>query len=169
MELEFLVDGEVRRISLKKKDGVFEITEGEAVLEAEIRVVSPNEVLILAGGKSHLVALVRDGRRKLVSVGGTPFVLDEPRRDARFAGGEDKAHGGSLNVRAPMPGKVIQIKVKEGDEVRRNQTLVIVEAMKMENEIKAGGEGIVKRIHVAVGDLVDPAHPLIDLEAKPPS
>jgi biotin carboxyl carrier protein len=169
MEFEFLVDGAVRKIALTEKNGRFEIRDGETVLEAEIRAVSANEILILAGGTPTLVALVRDGERKLLSVGGTEYVLSEPCRDSKFGGGEDRAHGGSLDVRAPMPGKVIQIKVKEGDEVRKNQTMVIVEAMKMENEIKAAGEGIVKKIHVAVGELVDPTRPLIDLEAKPSS
>jgi biotin carboxyl carrier protein len=53
--------------------------------------------------------------------------------------------------------------------VRKNQTLVIVEAMKMENEIKSGIEGIVKKIHVLAGDLVDSEKPLIELEPKRPA
>jgi biotin carboxyl carrier protein len=169
MEFEFLVDGAVRKISLTGKNGIYEIRDGEAVIEAEIRAVSADEFLILAGGKSILAAVVRDGERRLVSVAGMEFVLGEPRPASRFGGGEDKAHGGSLDVRAPMPGKVIQIKVREGEEVRKNQTLAIVEAMKMENEIKAAGEAVVKKVCVAVGDLVDPTIRLIELEAKTPS
>jgi len=68
-----------------------------------------------------------------------------------------------------MPGKVTKIAVVEGEEVRKNQTLVIVEAMKMENEIKTAIDGVVKKIHVAVGDLVDSERPLIEVEKKSPS
>jgi biotin carboxyl carrier protein len=68
-----------------------------------------------------------------------------------------------------MPGKVTKIAVAEGEEVRKNQTLVIVEAMKMENEIKSAIDGVVKKIHVAVGDLVDSERPLIEVEKKSPS
>ncbi|MCK4338015.1 MAG: biotin/lipoyl-binding protein [Candidatus Aminicenantes bacterium] len=70
-----------------------------------------------------------------------------------------------LIVKAPMPGKIIQINVEEGQQVRKNQTLAIVEAMKMENEIKAGVEAVVKKILVETGDLVDPEKVLIELEA----
>ena len=67
-------------------------------------------------------------------------------------------------VKAPMPGKVIKTCVSVNDEVRKNQTLAIVEAMKMENEIKASVDGTIKEIHVAAGDLVDSEMPLIELE-----
>jgi len=65
-----------------------------------------------------------------------------------------------------MPGKVIKVQVTVGESVRKNQTLVIVEAMKMENEIRSAIEGVVRKIHVAAGDLVDPERPMIELEAK---
>jgi biotin carboxyl carrier protein len=65
-----------------------------------------------------------------------------------------------------MPGKVIQVFVTEGETVRKNRTLLIVEAMKMENEIKSGRDGVVKKIHVAAGELVDAARPLIEIEEK---
>jgi biotin carboxyl carrier protein len=65
-----------------------------------------------------------------------------------------------------MPGKVIKLLVAEGDAVRKNQTLVIVEAMKMENEIKSALEGSVKKIHVSAGELVDPERVLLELEAN---
>jgi biotin carboxyl carrier protein len=67
-------------------------------------------------------------------------------------------------VKAPMPGKIIKVYVKEKEEVRKNQTLAIVEAMKMENEIKSTIDGLVKKIHVAEGDLVDSDMPIIELE-----
>jgi biotin carboxyl carrier protein len=66
-----------------------------------------------------------------------------------------------------MPGKVTKVAVAEGEEVRKNQTLVIVEAMKMENEIKTSIDGVVAKIHVAAGDLVDAERPLVEIEPKP--
>jgi biotin carboxyl carrier protein len=65
-----------------------------------------------------------------------------------------------------MPGKVIKVNVSEGQEVRKNQSLLIVEAMKMENDIKAGAEGVVRKIHVQPGELVDSVKTLIELEPK---
>ena len=58
-------------------------------------------------------------------------------------------------VVAPMPGKILQLKVKEGDSVNEGDTLLILEAMKMENEIVANTSGNVKKINVAANDMVD--------------
>jgi len=58
-------------------------------------------------------------------------------------------------VVAPMPGKVLQLKVKEGDSVKEGDTLLILEAMKMENEIVANASGNIKRVNVAANDMVD--------------
>ena len=54
-----------------------------------------------------------------------------------------------------MPGRVAQIKIKVGDTVSANQPLVVLEAMKMENEIKSPADGVVEKIHVDVGALVE--------------
>lgn len=58
-------------------------------------------------------------------------------------------------VVAPMPGKVLQLKVSEGDSVKEGDTLLILEAMKMENEIVANASGSIKKIIAAVNDMVD--------------
>jgi len=69
-------------------------------------------------------------------------------------------------VKAPMPGKVIKINVAEEQPVRKNQTLAIVEAMKMENEIKSSIDGYVKKVYVSEGDIVDSEKPLLELGIK---
>ncbi|MCJ7577768.1 MAG: biotin/lipoyl-binding protein, partial [candidate division Zixibacteria bacterium] len=66
----------------------------------------------------------------------------------------------------PMPGKIVKILVREGDKVRKGQGLVIVEAMKMENEIRSPGAGIVKKINFKEGNLVDTADLIIELEPE---
>ncbi|MCJ7681598.1 MAG: acetyl-CoA carboxylase biotin carboxyl carrier protein subunit, partial [Candidatus Aminicenantes bacterium] len=100
------------------------------------------------------------------SLDGSPFTVREPSADAAgFAGGEETSLEDLLTIKAPMPGKVIKICVVAGDSVKKKQTLVIVEAMKMENEIKAGLDAVVKKVNAAPGDLVDPSKVLIELTA----
>lgn len=166
---ELLIDGEVRRISVEARDTEVVVREGDVVLEAEVRRVSPNEIGFRLGDRKVRVFLAREGERTFVAVDGRQYVVSEARADAsRPGGGDDPAAGGSLRIKAPMPGKVTKVTVSEGDEVRRNQTLVIVEAMKMENEIKTSIDGVVARIHVAAGDLVDAERPLVEIERKEP-
>ncbi|HZK39964.1 MAG TPA: biotin/lipoyl-containing protein [Atribacterota bacterium] len=65
------------------------------------------------------------------------------------------ASTGGEEINAPMPGKILQLKVKEGDSVKEGDTLLILEAMKMENEIFANTSGSIKKINVSANDMVD--------------
>lgn len=65
-----------------------------------------------------------------------------------------------------MPGKVVKLMVKVGDSVNAEDTLLILEAMKMENEIKAGINGVVKEVHVNEGMALDSGHLMIEIEAN---
>ena len=166
MEFEFLADGAVKKVSIEEKNGRFVIKLGDRGFDAEVRRISDNELVVMTGGRAHDVVIARDKDRRFVFVGGRTFELREPGEEAGRWADDHKGPGGGLKIKAPMPGKVIKLLVAEGDAVRKNQTLVIVEAMKMENEIKASLDGSVKRIHVAAGELVDPEKVLLELEAK---
>ncbi len=167
MKLDYLVDGAVQTVSLDKKDGMWKISAAGGTLEAEILRISENEIVLIEAGQARRVFLVRDGDRRLVSVAGREFVLSPARAESgRHLKDDDRTPDGGRGVRSPMPGKVIKICAAEGDECRKNQTLVIVEAMKMENEVQAGFEGVVKKIHVAVGELVDAEKILVEIEPK---
>jgi len=167
MKIEYLVDGALQSVSLEKRDGAWAVTAAGGCLEAEILRVSENELVLFVEGRSRTVFLVRDGDRWRVSVGGREFLLAPARSDGQgFHRGDDRAPDGGRGVCSPMPGKVIKICAAEGDPCRKNQTLVIVEAMKMENEVQAALEGVVTKIHVAVGDLVDAEKILVEVEPK---
>ena len=165
MEYEFFLDGVLQVISLEKKDGRLVIRHGETLLDADVETLSDGTVSFLVGGRSYLAHLGRDENRILVSVGGERVTVQPPGREGRRPErGEEEGQSGVSLVRAPMPGKVIKLSVAEGESVRKNQTLAIVEAMKMENEIKSPREAKVRKIFVAAGELVDSDRPLLELE-----
>jgi len=70
---------------------------------------------------------------------------------------------GSEDVLAPLPGTVISVNVKEGDFVKKDQVILIFEAMKMENEIVASREGTVAKVYVAKGDMLESGKVVITL------
>jgi pyruvate carboxylase subunit B len=76
---------------------------------------------------------------------------------------EDRAR----EVRAPMPGLVVSVLVAPGRQVRAGEGLVVLEAMKMENELRAAADGTVKAVHVAPGDAVGKNALLVEFEAAP--
>jgi pyruvate carboxylase subunit B len=90
--------------------------------------------------------------------------IDERTRAIREMTGAGGAALGPAPIRAPMPGLVVKVEVEEGDVVEAGQGMAIVEAMKMENELKAEGPGVVSTIHVAAGDTVEKDQILIDLD-----
>jgi pyruvate carboxylase subunit B len=88
---------------------------------------------------------------------------ERERRLSRVAGAK-QAHTGPITVKAPMPGLVRSLTVAVGDEVPTGGRLLLLEAMKMENEIVAPRAGIVKTIHVKPGETVENGRPLVVLE-----
>jgi biotin carboxyl carrier protein len=171
MEFEFLIDGAAHKISVEKREKSFRISEKGNVVEADFKWTTENTVSLLIGGKSYQAYIGRDKEKKYIFIDGRQFIVRPRDQDISAAAGalqkgDDKALEGNLMVMAPMPGKVIKINVAEADAVRKNQTLAIVEAMKMENEIKSSIDGFVKKIFVAAGELVDATKPLIELSQK---
>jgi biotin carboxyl carrier protein len=75
--------------------------------------------------------------------------------------------GDGSRVESPMPGRIVRMLVAEGDTVEANATLVIVEAMKMENEVRAVARSVVARVLVAAGDTVDAGQLMCELSAAP--
>jgi biotin carboxyl carrier protein len=167
MEFEFIARGERHKISLENKESRYVFRLGDRMFEAEIQAISANAILLIVDGRSHLIHIARDKDKLHASLDGEVFVLHKPGAgERRFERGEDRGREGTPMVTAPMPGKVIKVCVAEQEEVRKNQTLAIVEAMKMENEIKSPLEGRIKKVFVTAGDLVDSEKPLLELEPK---
>jgi len=90
-------------------------------------------------------------------------VEDEREKRLRAAAGAGVAESGEFNLKAPVPGLVVAIPVSEGQEVKKGQVLLILESMKMQNELKAPRDGKVNRIKVKVGESVEQKQPLLSV------
>ena len=165
MEYEFVIKEQIYKILIEAKENRFFVDLGNKKIEVESTVISPNCLSLLIGDESFTVYWAEKEGRRYFSIGGEEFLIQEAEeskgvRGAVEAGGVE-AKG---TVSPPMPGKVLKILVKEGDKVRKNQSLAIVEAMKMEHEIKAPSEAVVKKINFSQDDMVDTEDSLIELE-----
>jgi biotin carboxyl carrier protein len=92
-------------------------------------------------------------------------VIDERTKAIRDMVGAGAGPVGPRPVVAPMPGMVLRVEVKEGDRVEEGQGIVIIEAMKMENELRAAATGIVTRVHIEEGQAVGKDQILVELAA----
>jgi 3-methylcrotonyl-CoA carboxylase alpha subunit len=111
-------------------------------------------------GSSETFHCVRAGDTLHLWWRGAAYVLEVARPGERKAG----ERGGSAGLSAPMPGKVIKISVVPGQAVRKGDEILVIEAMKMENAVRAARDGVVKSIAVRVGEMADAAVPLAELE-----
>jgi biotin carboxyl carrier protein len=90
-------------------------------------------------------------------------VEDEREKRLRAAAGSGVAEAGEYHMKAPMPGLVVAIPVKEGDKVEKGQVVVILESMKMQNELKTPKAGTVGRIRVKQGETVEQRQALLSV------
>jgi glutaconyl-CoA/methylmalonyl-CoA decarboxylase subunit gamma len=119
-------------------------------------------------GAQHAVHLAPGPRPTHAAVGGDVLAVDvRSAQEAALAAALASAgsRGGSGTIKAPMPGRVVQVLVAEGDAVEADAPLLIVEAMKMENEVRAPSAGVVRRVSVAVGDTVEAGQLLCEVAA----
>jgi biotin carboxyl carrier protein len=84
-------------------------------------------------------------------------------RAQKSASGSDTGGAGDGTILSPMPGRVVKNLVSEGDRVTSGQGVVVIEAMKMENELKASIDGVVTKLHTTTDDLVESGAPLIEI------
>ena len=117
-------------------------------------------------GRSHAVALIRGGEGWTVGLNGeslTAEVVDERTKALREMTGKGGKQAAGGVVKAPMPGLVLRLEVAVGDSVGPGQGLVVLEAMKMENEIKSTVAGVVTAIRATPGQAVEKGALLIEL------
>lgn len=153
--------------------GAAGITVDGSPVEAAIEVVDGTPLVLLnVNGSLHRLAVRREGPRGRYAIWSDGYrfeaeALDERRRAIREMAGAGGAAAGPARLVAPMPGLVVRIAVQEGDRVQAGTPLVVMEAMKMENELKAPVDGVVGPVRVRPGEAVEKGAVLVELVATP--
>lgn len=153
-------DGESLVITLSRNGGTLTATAGSEQLDASDVMLIGNRLSLVEGGvRQQLFVAVDDQRVELID-GARTISL---KRHARDGGGGDDTDGPGTIV-APMPGKILELKVGEGDSVSKGTPLLVMEAMKMEQTITAPRDGTVKTVGAKAGDQVGDGAVLIVIE-----
>jgi biotin carboxyl carrier protein len=135
--------------------------------EVDFEAVSGQPVYsLILDGKSHESYIARGDENWQVLLHGRLYpvtVEDEREKRLRAAAGAGVAESGEFILKAPMPGLVVAVPVSEGQEVKRGQVILILESMKMQNELKAPRDGIIQRIKVKAGESVEQKQTLLSV------
>lgn len=156
-DIEVEIDGE--RVSVGGRSVEARLTELGQTPESVLMIGNEAHRLLVRRGTSRgRYTLWVDGNRLDVEA------LDERSRAIRELAAATSGPAGPAPLVAPMPGMIVHVNVREGDAVQAGQGLVVMEAMKMENELRASASGTVKRVHVSPGTAVEKGALLLEME-----
>lgn len=140
------IDGQEHLVDAHQvQSSVWSILYGSASYEVDLQGKADEEFEVLIAGDCYKFTLMNEQRKALMRTGG-------------------KGAAGKAMVASPMPGKVVKLLVAEGEEVQAEQGVIVVEAMKMENELKSAVTGKVKEIFVKEGEVVESGAKLLLVE-----
>ncbi len=164
MRLAIESEGRVHDVEVDRRDGLFRVVVDGVERLVDARKLEADFYSIVTEGRSYEVSVEpdRSGYRVRHGASKRDVRLTDAAREAR----EDRRASGSgpESVVSVMPGKVVRVLVREGDEVHAGQGLVVVEAMKMENEIGSPRAGTVAAVHVEPGRAVETGALLVVVE-----
>jgi biotin carboxyl carrier protein len=159
------VEGRLYQLDLAYKDGQWRCAVDGSKVEIAAILVRPNELSLLLGGLSFDVKREKSAQETHLWIDSSRHKVDV--RDPRSLQGRRSASReaeGTKRVLAPMPGRVVRVLVKERDPVESGQGVAVVEAMKMQNELKSPKQGTVQKILVAEGASVNAGDVLLVVE-----
>jgi acetyl/propionyl-CoA carboxylase alpha subunit len=156
VQYEIHVEGRARQLQIVRAGNRFQVSLDGRESTVDAARVDPQTLSLLVGSVSYEVRLTPDPltRQIGVSVDGVPLTVSLNGR-RRWGRKDDAAGSGPQRIAAPMPGRILRLAAAPGDRVEPRQPLVVIEAMKMENELRASRAGIVAELHVQEGQLVD--------------
>jgi biotin carboxyl carrier protein len=149
------IDGKNYRLDLNQADGRWSCRLDGRELEVDAVLARPDVLSLRIGNLAYEIKLERVANDLHVWVGSTRFAAEV--RDPRSLRGRARTGDdhGPRKIVAPMPGKVVRLMVREGDEVEAGAGVAVVEAMKMQNEIKSPKKGTIGKILVSEGATVN--------------
>jgi biotin carboxyl carrier protein len=155
-------------VEIAEQDGQYLVRLGDRTLRVDLRRVPSDFLLSALADAESIQALANlQGEAGTVVLRGVPIeVTVQDERAARLASlaGKSAHAAGMVTLKAPMPGLVVKVNVAAGEQVEKGEPLVVLQAMKMENELAAPRAGTVKQVQVQSGQTVEHGQVLVVLE-----
>jgi biotin carboxyl carrier protein len=161
MRYRFEHDGRVYEVDIETKDGDYTASIDGQAYACELLDTQPGQISLRFEGRPATVYYARQNGTLWLSMSGCTYRLEKAVPRAARAHAEHRETGA---VRAPMPAQVRAVQVQTGEQVEKGQTLLLLEAMKMEIRVRAPGNGRVAKVLVKPGQTVEKEQALVELE-----
>ena len=166
MTFDVIVDGKTHHLELTEGARTWRCKVDDQMIEVDAALTARDVMSVLIGGDAFEIKRERSLQGELhLVIGSARYAVEvqDPRslRTRRASGGGET---GPQKITAPMPGKIVRVMVAEGDEVKAGQGVIVMEAMKMQNEMKSPKDGKVQKILTSEGSTVNPGDTLAVIE-----
>jgi len=166
MKIELEIDGQIMEVEFSLTGGAAQLTFGGATQEAQVSEPEPGMFTIIINDRVYRCALEKlpSGAIEVIVNGKRIPVAARDKKHLRGHEGAAADASGQVKLSSPMPGKVVRVLLSAGDEVDAHQGVLVVEAMKMQNEVQSPKAGKIAEIKVAEGQTVNAGDVLAVIE-----
>lgn len=166
MTYDVIVDNKTHQVELTRGEKTWVCKVDGQQIEVDAELTTRDVLSVLVGNKAYEIKRERSllGELHMV-IGSTRYAVDvQDPRSLRTRRAHAGVEVGPQKVKAPMPGKIVRVMVAEKDQVKAGQGIIVMEAMKMQNEMKAPKDGIVQKLLTAEGSAVNAGDTLAIIE-----
>jgi len=163
MNISFWINNEEFKLNLEeKRENCIQVAIGPKKYLVSAESLKANQLLLNIDGRMYDIVIDSNASCFSVCVDGIFFKIEK--KSASQILEKQKIKQKKRDIKTSMPGKIVKILLQEGDKVKEGQTVLVLEAMKMENEIKSPQSGVIKRVNPEAGDYVKGGYILFSVE-----
>jgi acetyl-CoA/propionyl-CoA carboxylase biotin carboxyl carrier protein len=163
VEINICIDGVEKKLDVEKKGELYRFVIDGKEYEVRAQSLANGAFTYFVDNRSHVALLTKGEGGTHIAVDGRSFLIENGEDNGNHGGARGAAAHADGKVESPMPGNIIAIPVKEGETVEINQAVVVIESMKMQNEITSPVNGEVAKINCSVGDQVNFGDVLVEI------
>jgi acetyl/propionyl-CoA carboxylase alpha subunit len=163
MNLSFWLDQKEFRLSLEQREGdIIQVSLGEKKFNVLAELISPHEILLNIDGKVFNIVINSDALSYSIFVNGRFYKIEK--KSALKILREVRGKLKKKDIKTTMPGRIVKVFMREGDRVEEGQAVLVLEAMKMQNEIKSPQSGVLLSLNFSEGDYAEAGAILFSVE-----
>lgn len=167
-EFHYQIGDQILAVTVEREGDCFQVTVGENTYAIRAQRPEHGRLNLQIGDRRLRAYVAHDGLRRYIAMAGQTWTLDRPKSPTADGGSPARrgpvAGAGGASLEAAMPGLVLDVLVNEGDPVAKGDTLVLLEAMKMELRISVPGDGRVAKVLCQAGQVVERGQVLVEIE-----